>query len=451
MQKRGGAHGNKNETAGSPAGFRVDHRGGVRSGGIVGNDRAGRLGRRQRSTGERSPAGGEGHHPADHLGRRGGVGKELQELVLDKINAEQAEFEIVHEPAPADYYTKVQTSLAGGTGADLIWLSQEYIAGYASRGALLDITDTLAAIDAPAAKLDSYFPDIIKTAVYQDKVYGLPWISQPVLLYYNPALFDAAGIAYPDDTWDWAKFMEAATAMTKDTDGDGAADQCGFTANGWPPIQMFIWQAGGEVISDDRLTSPIDSAEAIAGAEFYANIIYNPDCCPSEATIAEQGFSELFRAGKVAMFVGGAADTFEGLDVVGASVVPHAKNRRRPSPGRRRPWSTRPLPIRSRDQGACRADRGHPSLEDRRPAAGPRQRRDDHRQHPGAVEGAEGRPDRRDDRGRARTCARSTSSRARPSGTTCSGSEFQDPLYHDKGTAADLAAAIRPKLEALLK
>jgi hypothetical protein len=29
--------------------------------------------------------------------------------------------------------------------------------------------------------------------------------------------------------------------------------------------------------------------------------------------------------------------------------------------------------------------------------------------------------------------------------------EFQDPLFHDKGTAAELAAAIRPKLEALLK
>ena len=29
--------------------------------------------------------------------------------------------------------------------------------------------------------------------------------------------------------------------------------------------------------------------------------------------------------------------------------------------------------------------------------------------------------------------------------------EYQDLLYHDKGAAADLAAAVRPKLEALLK
>ncbi|MBA3779619.1 MAG: sugar ABC transporter substrate-binding protein [Chloroflexi bacterium] len=247
--------------------------------------------------------------------------KELQELVLDKINAEATDFEIVHEPAPADYYTKLQTTIAGGTGADFMWLSQEYVAGYASRGALLDLTAHLAAVDNPAAKLDGYFPDVIKPAKYQDKVYGLPWIAQPVILYYNPKLFDAAGIDPPDDTWDWAKFRETAVELTKD-------DQYGFTANGWPPIQQFIWQAGGEVITDDLSSSPIDSPEAMEAVEFYKSLVWNEECCPTEETITEQGFGEMFKAGKVAMFMGGAADTFDGLDVVGATVVPKGPENR---------------------------------------------------------------------------------------------------------------------------
>ena len=246
---------------------------------------------------------------------------ELQELVLDKINAEATDFEIVHEPAPADYYTKLQTTIAGGTGADFMWLSQEYVAGYASRGALLDLTAHLAAVDNPAAKLDGYFPDVIKPAKYQDKVYGLPWIAQPVILYYNPKLFDAAGIDPPDDTWDWAKFRETAVELTKD-------DQYGFTANGWPPIQQFIWQAGGEVITDDLSSSPIDSPEAMEAVEFYKSLVWNEECCPTEETITEQGFGEMFKAGKVAMFMGGAADTFDGLDVVGATVVPKGPENR---------------------------------------------------------------------------------------------------------------------------
>jgi len=255
-----------------------------------------------------------------------GEAAELQELVLDKINASQDEFEIIHEAAPADYYTKLQTALAGGTGADFMWLSQEYVAGYASRGALLDLTEPLAGIDSAVANVDRYFPDVMQTALYQDRVYGLPWISQPIVLYYNPELFDAAGIAYPDATWDWDTFAETAEALTKDTDGDGTPDQYGFSANGWPPVHMFIWQAGGEVITPDLKSSPIDSPEAIAGAEFYKRLIFNAACCPTEDTIAEQGFSEMFKAGTVAMFMGGASDTFESADGealdIRAAVVP---------------------------------------------------------------------------------------------------------------------------------
>jgi multiple sugar transport system substrate-binding protein len=375
---------------------------------------------------------------------------ELQTLVLDEINAAQSEFEIIHEPAPADYLTKVQSSLAAGTGADLIWLSQENIAGYASRGALLDVTDTLAAIDEPAAKVDSYFPDIIKTAVYQDRVYGLPWISQPVLLYYNPAVFDAEGVAYPDDTWDWAKFMEVAESLTKDTDGDGAADQWGFTANGWPPIQMFIWQNGGQVISDDRLTSPLDSPEAIAGAETYANIIYNPACCPSEATIAEQGFNEPFRAGKIAMFIGGAADTFEGLDVVGASVVPHAANDTTFA------WTASTVvnaatanpEIATKALVALTEGIHHWKIVAPRPdlanaetisASIPEQwKAQKEGQIDAMIQAAE-------------TMRALNVIPRQAEWDDLFWKEFQDPLYHDKGTAAELAAAVRPKLEALLK
>jgi multiple sugar transport system substrate-binding protein len=249
---------------------------------------------------------------------------ELQE-VIDAINAEVEHFEIVHEPAPDDYYTKVQTALAGGTSADLIWLSQEWIAGMADQGALLDITDYLKADDEhPAADLTDYFADVIKTAMYQGKYYGLPWIAQPVVMFYNRALFDAAGMDYPTLDWDWDTFQEAAAELTQDLDGDGQNDQWGFTMNGWPPPQMFVWQAGGDVISADLSESPVDSPEAIAGFDFYAGMIYDDVHCPPEAVISEQGFGEMFKAGNVAMFMGGAADDLdrvEGLDV-GVVAVP---------------------------------------------------------------------------------------------------------------------------------
>ena len=91
--------------------------------------------------------------------------KELQ-AVVDQINTTATTFEIVLEAQPADYYTKIQTNLAGGTAADLLWLSQEYITGYAQKGVLLDITDRLATDSQPAAKLADYYPSVLQTAQY---------------------------------------------------------------------------------------------------------------------------------------------------------------------------------------------------------------------------------------------------------------------------------------------
>src|SRR5688572_19377867 len=128
---------------------------------------------------------------------------ELQ-AVIDQVNAEATDFEIVHQANPADYYTKIQTMIAGNTAPDLMWLSQEYVANFADNGAILDITDQVAALsDMPAAQLDDYYPGSIAVAQYNGRLYGLPWIAQPVVLYYNPELFEAAGVAPPDDTWTW--------------------------------------------------------------------------------------------------------------------------------------------------------------------------------------------------------------------------------------------------------
>jgi multiple sugar transport system substrate-binding protein len=231
--------------------------------------------------------------------------RELQ-AVIDAVNAEADDFEIISEPQPADYYTKLQTTIAGGTVPDLFWLSQEFIAQYAGLGAIADITEMLEASDAPAADLDDYFPAVLRTSMYEDRVFGLPWIAQPVMLYYNPALLEAAGVDEPDDDFDWDAFKSAAEAIT-----DAGNEVWGTSFNSWPPIHMFMWQAGGETITDDLSACPIDTPEAIAGAEFYSSIIFKPEYAVPESTIGEQGFGEMMKAGKVGFFYGGATDDLD--------------------------------------------------------------------------------------------------------------------------------------------
>ncbi|MGE5571823.1 MAG: ABC transporter substrate-binding protein [Bacillota bacterium] len=245
--------------------------------------------------------------------------KELQ-AILDQLNAKSGTYEIVQESSPAEYMTKLTTTLAAQTGADLFWIGQEFVPSFAQKGTLMDITDRLKASKHPAARLDDYFPASLERLTYEGKVYGLPWINQPVMLFVNLDLFDKAKLAYPDETWDWDKFLAAAKALTADKNGKHPDDkgfdpdnvqQWGFTLNGWPPVQMFIWQAGGDVIGPDFKSCPVDSPEAIKGAQFYVDLMNKYHVAPPLSVIRDRGFDTMYRNQQVAMFMGGAADDLD--------------------------------------------------------------------------------------------------------------------------------------------
>jgi multiple sugar transport system substrate-binding protein len=376
---------------------------------------------------------------------------ELQ-AVIDKVNAEATDFEIVHQPNPADYYTKIQTMIAGNTAPDLMWLSQEYVANFADNAAIMDITDQVAALsDMPAAQLDDYYPGSIAVAKYNDRLYGLPWIAQPVVVYYNPAMFETAGIAPPDDSWTWDTFKDAAQKLTL-KDASGNITQYGTIFNGWPPIHMFIWQAGGEVIAPDLKSSPVDTPEAIEGEQFYSDLIYNPDYAVPEEVIKEQGFGEMAKAGKVAMFFGGAADDFDyanekdpkNAKMVMALVPKGPKDRTTFA------W-TAITAVSSQTKNPDLAVKAMVALTEgihHWKVLAPRKSLASAEVIAAAVPGKE------DSAAVILQAAESMRSfniiPRHAEWDTIFWEQFQDPLFHQKGTAADLAAAARSKLEELL-
>jgi len=377
--------------------------------------------------------------------------KELQ-AVIDKVNAEATDFQIVHQANPADYYTKVQTMIAGNTAPDLMWLSQEYVANFADNGAILDITDQVAALsDMPAAQLDDYYPGSIAVARYNDRLYGLPWIAQPVVLYYNPEMFETAGIDPPDESWTWDTFKDAARQLTL-KDASGNITQYGTSFNGWPPVQMFIWQAGGEVISSDLQSSPIDSPEAMEGAQFYADVIYNPEFAVPEEVIKEQGFGEMAKAGKVAMFFGGASDDLDyayqndpqNARMVMALVPKGPKDRTTFS------W-TAITAVFSQTENPDLAVKAMAALTDgihHWKVLAPRKSLASAEVIAAAV------PGKKDSVPVILQAAESMRSfniiPRHAEWDTIFWEQFQDPLFHKKGTVADLAAAARSTLEEVL-
>jgi multiple sugar transport system substrate-binding protein len=176
---------------------------------------------------------------------------------------------------------------------------------YQTRDVLLDLTPYIEGESYDLSQLDANAVKDFTTA--DGTQFGLPRDLNVIALYYNKDMFDAAGVAYPDDTWDWAKLVEVGKQLTKDTNGDGTPDQWGVYTettdmeNAW---SSFVWQAGGDILSADGSTSALDTDQAAQGIQFLQDLIWKEKASPDPAIFAETG--DAFEQGKAAMEINGS-------------------------------------------------------------------------------------------------------------------------------------------------
>lgn len=91
-----------------------------------------------------------------------------------------------------DYFTQMQTRVAGGTAPDCYELNIENFAAYANKGLLAEIT---------GQDLSGLNETALGAFNVNGKQYGLPESFSNVVLIYNKDLFDQAGVTYPTDDW----------------------------------------------------------------------------------------------------------------------------------------------------------------------------------------------------------------------------------------------------------
>jgi multiple sugar transport system substrate-binding protein len=188
---------------------------------------------------------------------------------------------------------------------------------YAGRDVLLDLTPYIEAENYPLSSLADLAVKDFTTA--DGKQFGLPRDLNVIALFYNKKLFDAAGVAYPDDTWDWAKLIEVGKKLTVDKNGDGKPDQWGLYTettdmeNYWSSL---VWQNGGDILAPDGKSTVLDTPEASGGIQFLSDLIWKEKVVPDPALFAETG--DAFEQGKAAMEINGswlvATDEAAGLD-----------------------------------------------------------------------------------------------------------------------------------------
>ena len=200
------------------------------------------------------------------------------------------------------YWPKLQTDLAGGNAPDVFLMDGPLFPDYQTRDQLLDLSPLIARDGFDLSQLvDLAVQDFTAADGHQ---YGLPRDLNTIALFYNKTMFDAAGLPYPDGTWDWNKLVEVATKLTK-TSGN-ATTQWGFYTetsdmeNYWSSL---VWQAGGDILSPDKKSVLIDSAQAAAGIQFLQDLIYKDKVMQQPVA---GGTGDAFENGQAAMEANGS-------------------------------------------------------------------------------------------------------------------------------------------------
>jgi multiple sugar transport system substrate-binding protein len=197
------------------------------------------------------------------------------------------------------YWDKLQTGLAGGAAPDVFAMDGPLFPDYQSRDVLLDLAPYIAKDGYDLTQLADQGVADFKTASGQ---FGLPRDLNTIALYYNKKMFDAAGIAYPDETWDWAKLTEAAHKLTLDANGDGTTDQWGFYTETTDMENFWlstVWQNGGDVLAADGKSTALGTDQAAGGLQFVQDLIWKEKVMPEPALFAETG--DAFEQGLAAM------------------------------------------------------------------------------------------------------------------------------------------------------
>ncbi len=200
------------------------------------------------------------------------------------------------------YWTMLEAGATGGTLPDVFWMHSNEIAKYSEFEMLLDLTDRIAKSE--TLEMDKFPQEIIDIYNWQGaKQYAVPKDIDTIALWYNKTMFDAAGVAYPDNTWTWDDFAAAAEKLTK-ADGSqyGFAMKPSNNQDGW---YNMVYDMGGMIISDDKKTSGYDMPGTIKAIDFVSGLV-KAGFTPSYETMTENEPTALFEAGKVAMITQGS-------------------------------------------------------------------------------------------------------------------------------------------------
>ena len=110
-----------------------------------------------------------------------------------------------------DYDTQMIADLSAGSAPDLyVMKNLKNFFTYEDGGQLVDVSDVAGQLGDEVSGVDAYTVD--------GATFAIPYRQDAWYLYYNKDLFDQAGVDYPDGSWTWDDYADAAEELTTGLD-----------------------------------------------------------------------------------------------------------------------------------------------------------------------------------------------------------------------------------------
>jgi multiple sugar transport system substrate-binding protein len=159
--------------------------------------------------------------------------------LVDEWNAQHPDIQVEYQQVDwGSIHDFLITSFETGAVPDIFHYESTQILDFGRRGYLADLGLWLS---------DDMKNDVAEGAWAtvtddRERVWGVPFLWESLIILYNQDLFEQAGVQAPtiDDPWTWDELQAAAEQLTSDTDGDGDIDQYGAAFGLRAPVNRIL-------------------------------------------------------------------------------------------------------------------------------------------------------------------------------------------------------------------
>lgn len=231
---------------------------------------------------------------------------ESYQTLVDRFKEEHSDIDVslIYVASGKEFREKLGTMFSGNVPPDIFLYNYRRLGDYAEAGAVQPLGDRLDA----SSLLDrnDYYPAALDAFTYKGQLQCFPQnLSSPVI-YYNKALFQEAGLEFPQAGWTQDDFLADAQALTQDRDGDGNIDQWGFgTKVETIRLAPFIWSNGGDFLDNPSDPTALTLSEPAArdAIEWFVDLQRVYGVSPDLTAETAQSSEDRFLNGSVAMYM----------------------------------------------------------------------------------------------------------------------------------------------------